>query len=71
MRYNNTLVDHVDGELFKQHDLYRDDVQRGGPSYSQLGFLPPSATATEQLLFPEHQVFPRDSIPPNNSRFVV
>lgn len=68
MRYNNTLVDHVDGELFKQHDLYRDDVQRGGPSYSQLGFLPPSATATEQLLFPEHQVFPRDSIPPNNSR---
>ena len=60
----HAMVDHVDsGELFKQHDMYRDDLRvvGGASSYPQLGFLPPNG-APDQMLFQDHQVFARDSV---------
>ena len=72
MRYS--MVDHVDGELFKQsHDMYRDDLRGGGgvggAGYSQLGFLPPGTT--EQMLFQDHLVFSREQMNPNLSRYFL
>ena len=67
LRFHAGMVDHDDGELFKQtHDLYRDDLRVGGSGYSQLGFLPPGAP--DQMLFQDHQVFARDQLNTNNSR---
>ncbi len=68
LRYS--MVDHVDGELFKQsHDMYnRDDLRGGGggSGYSQLGLFPPGTT--EQMLFQDHLIFSREQMNPNLPR---